>query len=111
MIAARPGGRVEEGSSLFNSVLQLPNILPHPPLSAGAEVLGQNRGGLLNTVSNPNNSNSNPPNPNPNATTNQPVRVPVKRPSAENSTIKFLSNKMGPYHKQQPQKKNNPPEK
>ena len=99
MIAARPGGRVEEGSSLFNSVLQLPNILPHPPLSAGAEVLGQDRGGLLNTVSNPN------------ATTSQPVRVPVKRPSAENSTIKFLSNKMGPYHKQQPQKKNNPPEK
>ena len=54
---------------------------PSPPFSAGAEVLGQNRGSLLNCFPKTNLQPTQPQRNHPSW-----VRVPVKRPSAENST-------------------------
>ena len=66
-------------------------------LSAGAEVLGQNRGGLLN-INFPK-STFNPPNPDPNLNPqrNHPswVRVPVKRPSTEMKFHQFFLKQNG----------------
>lgn len=79
----RPGGGVEEEKIpplCSTLVLQRPAKLQPLILSlAGAEVLGQNRGSLLNI-------RNHPPNPFPGANPTQPpswVRVPQKRPSTE----------------------------
>ena len=67
--------------------------LPSSPFSSGAEVVGQNRGSLLNIRT----PTSNPTN-HPGATqTPQLSRVPVKRPSIENEIPSILiQHKMGP---------------